>query len=58
MPFKDHHEFLQVMMIRKMTGKKVKICQLCYRMARGNFRRAVELCSSRREKSDSPEGGW
>lgn len=52
--FKDAEEFKRVMMIRKLTGKKAQTCLFCLRLARGNFRRAVELCSA---KSKSKEDG-
>jgi hypothetical protein len=41
----------EVFKVRRMTGKKLRTCYFCLRYHRGNFKKAVEMCS------DEPEGG-
>ena len=38
--------------IQLKTGKKLRTCVFCLRYQRGNFQKALELCSS-----DAEEGG-
>ena len=45
-------ETMQALRLRRMTGKKLRTCYFCLRCRRGNFQRALELCSN-----DDQEGG-
>lgn len=42
----DNKEFYEMALkIRAKTGKSVRCCYFCVRYARGNFQKALELCS-------------
>ena len=41
--------------IRQITGKKLRTCAFCVRYARGNYRKALTLCSGENsQEGDRP----
>jgi hypothetical protein len=42
----NREELRMAIKIRNITGKKMKTCLFCVRYHRGNYRKALELCSS------------
>lgn len=45
------YETQQAIRLRKITGKKLRTCYFCLRYNRGNYAKALEMCS------DDQEGG-
>lgn len=35
----------QIIRLHQLTGKSMKTCQFCFNYSRGNFGRALKLCS-------------
>jgi hypothetical protein len=50
---KQQVETRKALRLRAMTGKKLRTCYFCLRYHRGNFKKALELCSG----DGAEEGG-
>jgi hypothetical protein len=35
----------QIIRLHQLTGKSMKTCQFCFKYSKGNFSRALKLCS-------------
>ena len=50
----DHYESQKALKLRALTGKKLRTCVFCVRRSRGDFRKALAICSG----NDAEEDGW
>jgi hypothetical protein len=42
----------EIFKLRRLTGKRLEICYLCFRKSNGNFDKALEYCSDSNSEED------